>query len=471
MKTCPTCHGNYGDSFAHCPRDGTPLVEADFLWTEGMVVRGKYQILSKIGQGGMGAVYKALHLRFKELRALKVMSPELMKNPVFLKRFEHEAIATRKLQHPNAVRVEDFEEAEDGRPFIVMEYVEGRSLKEEIARQGRLPVAQACAIAKQVASALDAAHRLGMIHRDIKPENIVLVGRGLSDPVGSSEPTAAEPGSHSQIGATDVLNSRITQSPDHVMAQSPDHPIAKVLDFGIAKIKEGLLETTGAGMTLTGVGIPIGTPSYMSPEQAMARTGQELDGRSDIYSLGVVMYQMLTGELPLQADTPFHMMMAQAQTPPRPIKQTRHGAQVPDAIAGLVMRCLEKDPSRRPPNARALMEEIEYWEEEPARLARAKADHERMAREKVEARRADQERAEQERLAREMADGGAKLKAERELRAAREAELERVARYSEGDPNSVAAPPSVATELLVDGTRASGSEVRGTECDTERLSR
>lgn len=256
MKNCPTCHGNYSDSFAHCPRDGTPLVEADFLWTEGMVVRGKYQILSKIGQGGMGAVYKALHLRFRELRALKVMSPELMKNPVFLKRFEHEAIATRKLQHPNAVRVEDFDEAEDGRPFIVMEYVEGRSLKEAIARQGRLPVAQACAIAKQIASALDAAHRLGMIHRDIKPENIVLVGRGLSDSLGSSELTAAEPG-----GATEALNHPITQSPDRPTAPSPDHPIAKVLDFGIAKIKEGLLETTGVGMTMTGTGMAIGTPS------------------------------------------------------------------------------------------------------------------------------------------------------------------------------------------------------------------
>src|SRR5271157_2818685 len=258
----------------------------------------------------------------------------------------------------------------------------------------------------------------------------------------------------------------IPLSLEHPMAQSPDHPIAKVLDFGIAKIKEGLLETTGAGVTLTGTGVPIGTPSYMSPEQAMARTGEELDGRSDIYSLGVVMYQMLTGELPLQADTPFHMMMAHAQTPPRPIKQTRHGAQVPDAIARLVMRCLEKDPGRRPPNARALIGEIEYWEEEPARLARAKADQERITREKAEAKRAEQEQAEQERLAREMAKAVAELKAERELKDAKEAELERTARYGEGDASPVAGSPSGASEVLGDATGAGGAEVRRTQRNT-----
>ncbi len=134
MKSCPTCRSSYSDSFVHCPRDGSPLVEAD-VWTDGSVIRGKYQVLAKIGQGGMGAVYKALHLRFKELRALKVMTLELTKDPVFVKRFEHEAVLTRKLQHPNAVRVDDIDEAEDGRPFIVMEYIEGQSLKEVIQRE------------------------------------------------------------------------------------------------------------------------------------------------------------------------------------------------------------------------------------------------------------------------------------------------------------------------------------------------
>ena len=120
MKTCRTCKSSYPHDYAVCPRDGTPLEEAG-VWTEGTLVRGKYQILSKIGEGGMGAVYKARHQRFGELRALKVISAQLSGDANILKRFEKEAVLTRKLQHPNAVRVEDIDEAEDGRPFIVME--------------------------------------------------------------------------------------------------------------------------------------------------------------------------------------------------------------------------------------------------------------------------------------------------------------------------------------------------------------
>jgi len=441
VKSCPACHGSYSDSFVHCPRDGTPLVEAD-LWTVGTVVRGKYQILSKIGEGGMGAVYKALHLRFKELRALKVMSPELMKSPVFLKRFEHEAILTRKLQHPNAVRVEDFDEAEDGRPFIVMEYVEGRSLKQAIAHDGPLPVLRTCAMAKQIASALDAAHRLGMIHRDIKPENIALVAQGPLSGAAAFSVQGSDPST--------VLLSPV-EGPQGQRADPGLREVVKVLDFGIAKIKEGLLETTNIGMTLTGTGVAVGTPAYMSPEQAMGKKGDELDGRSDIYSLGVVMYQMLTGELPLKADTPIQMMMAHVQTRPRPIKEAKRGAHIPDAIAGLVMRCLEKSPDRRPASGRALIEEIEYWEDEPARLVRAKAEQERVAGERAEAKRAELQKAEEERRLREMAEALAKLKAERELRASEEAKSERTARHGEEGAKPPVAPPLGATELLNDG--------------------
>src|SRR6266404_784502 len=127
MKVCPTCKATYPQDYALCPRDGARLEELG-VWSEGTVVRGKYRILAKIGEGGMGAVYKALHLRFNELRALKVISPQLASDPNFISRFEKEAILTRRLQHPNAVRVDDIDEAEDGRPFIVMEYIEGRSL-------------------------------------------------------------------------------------------------------------------------------------------------------------------------------------------------------------------------------------------------------------------------------------------------------------------------------------------------------
>ncbi len=320
MKSCPQCQNSYPTEFVVCPQDGTALIELE-SWAEGSVVRGKYRILSKIGQGGMGVVYKALHVVFDELRALKVMHPSLMSDESFVKRFRHEAVITRRLQHPNAVRVDDIDEAEDGRPFIVMEYIEGRSLKSVIFEEGAMALPRVCSISKQVAAALEAAHQLGMIHRDIKPENIVLLGM-------------------------------------------PPHEQAKVLDFGIAKIKEAHL-AEGSGMTLTGAGVVVGTPQYMSPEQAMGKRGDELDGRSDLYSLGVVMYQMLSGELPFRADTTMEMLIAHMQKPPMPLGLAHPNLKIPDAMSTFVMQLLEKNPARRPANARALIEELEQVEKAP----------------------------------------------------------------------------------------------------------
>jgi serine/threonine protein kinase len=319
MKSCPVCQAGYPTHFAVCPQDGTPLVEYG-AWSEGTVVRGKYRILEKIGQGGMGAVYKALHVTFDELRAIKVISPELVSDEMFLKRFKHEAVITRKLQHPNAVRVDDIDESEDGRPFIVMEFIQGRSLRKLIEEEGALPVGRTCAIIKQVAAGLDAAHRLGMIHRDIKPDNIVLI-------------------------------------------DTPEGEQAKVLDFGIAKIKESRMGDT-AGLTLTGTGVVIGTPQYMSPEQAMGKRGDQLDGRSDLYSLGIVMYQMLTGDLPFKADTTMAMILAHLQAQPTPFQTVRPDLHVPEGIAAIVMRLLAKQPETRPSSARALIAEIERAEAE-----------------------------------------------------------------------------------------------------------
>jgi tRNA A-37 threonylcarbamoyl transferase component Bud32 len=313
MKSCPTCQGTYPTHFAVCPQDGTQLVEAG-LWAEGSVVRGKYRLLAKIGQGGMGSVYKALHLAFDELRALKVMAPELMADELFVKRFKQEAVITRKLQHPNAVRVDDIDEAEDGRPFIVMEFIEGRSLKDLIREEGPLPVSRVCAISRQVASALDAAHAINMIHRDIKPDNVVLI-------------------------------------------QTTQGEQAKVLDFGIAKMKEAR-RGASASMTLTETGMVIGTPQYMSPEQAMGMRGDQLDGRSDLYSLGVVMYQMLTADLPFKADTTMEMILAHLQQPPAPIGATHPELNLPKPLAALVMRLLEKKREGRPASASTLIEEI-----------------------------------------------------------------------------------------------------------------
>lgn len=315
MNSCPTCGLAYPIDFTLCPRDGAKLVETG-VWSERSIVRGKYRILSKVGQGGMGSVYKALHLRFGEIRALKVIGHELASDATFVKRFEHEAVITRKLQHPNAVRVDDIDEAEDGRPFIVMEFIDGTSLKKVIQSESPLPVTRVCSIIKQAASALDTAHHLGMVHRDIKPDNIMLV-------------------------------------------ETPEGEQAKVLDFGIAKVKEARLCGESSSATLTGTGVVAGTPQYMSPEQAAGKRGEELDGRSDIYSLGIVMYQMLTRELPFKADTTMQMLLAHMQTPPTPIQTLCPDLHIPEAIANVVMRCLAKDRDLRPASAKALIEELE----------------------------------------------------------------------------------------------------------------
>lgn len=316
MKTCPQCQRSYPVSFAVCPQDGTRLTES-LEWAEGTVIRGKYRIVGKIGEGGMGAVYKALHMHFNESCALKVMAPQLMNDTALVKRFGREAVIARKLRHKNAVKVEDFDETEDGRPFIVMEYIEGQSLKHLMNAAGPLSVARTSSIIKQAAAALDAAHQLGLVHRDIKPDNIVLVVSGGEE-------------------------------------------VAKVLDFGIAKIRDS--QSTSSGMALTATGMVIGTPPYMSPEQAKGADSDEIDGRSDIYSLGVVMYQMLTGVLPLKADTPLNMLFAQIQTPPTPIYDARPEIKIPALVGDLVMRCLEKDRARRPQTGRDLIDALEQCE-------------------------------------------------------------------------------------------------------------
>lgn len=378
MKACPKCDTTYADTVAFCSRDGTALQEVQ-LWSDGNVIRGRYRILCRIGQGGMGTVYKAVHVAFDEPRALKVMSLELVRDEVFVRRFKQEAVLARKLRHPNTVHVEDIDESEDGRPFIVMEFIEGRNLKELIQDEGPLKARRVCSVAKQVAAALDEAHRLGIVHRDIKPANMVLVRSPLGERV-------------------------------------------KVLDFGIAKLKE---EQAGGtlGATLTGTGVVIGTPQYMSPEQAAGKHGNELDGRSDLYSLGIVMYQMLTGELPFQGDTTMEILLARIHTPPKPIGNVRPDLWIPRPLARLVMACLEKRPELRPATGQSLAEELDALENEIGReeteqeLVREKAEAERRTAEQAEAQRLARVKADQERLVRE--------KVERESRAREKAEAER----------------------------------------------
>ncbi len=303
VKYCDTCRSAYPNDFNTCPRDQAPLrATADLV--PGMVVRGKYEILEKIGAGGMAAVYRVRNLAFGEIRAMKVVAAKLCDDEGFLKRFRTEAVVTRRLQHPNAVHVDDLDVTEDGRPFIVMEHVQGRNLREVIREEGAFDVARAAAIGRQVASALGAAHALGITHRDIKPDNILL-----------------------------------TVGPD-------GQALAKVLDFGIAKVREGSFDV-GPGYTPTETGMVVGTPQYVSPEQAMGKRGDQLDGRSDLYSLGVTLYEMITGRLPFESTTPMEMILHHVQTPPPPPQKVRPDLALPPAVGALLMRALQKDPGRR----------------------------------------------------------------------------------------------------------------------------
>jgi len=316
LKYCDTCHSAYPDDFTTCPRDQAPLRASSELMP-GMRLRGKYEVLEKIGSGGMASVYRARHLTFDEVRAIKLVSSKLLGNDEFERRFRTEAVITRKLQHPNAVRVDDFDTSEDGRPFIVMEYVEGDSLRQVLRREGTLPLQRALAITRQVASALAAAHALGIVHRDIKPDNILL-----------------------------------THGPD-------GGDFVKVLDFGIAKVREGVL-LEGEGYTPTQTGMVIGTPQYISPEQAIGKRGDEVDGRSDLYSLGVVLYEMVTGRLPFAStDTAMGMILHHLQTPPTPPDLARPDLQLPPALTELLMKTLCKERDQRFANASELLTALE----------------------------------------------------------------------------------------------------------------
>ena len=302
MKYCPTCQKTFPADYNVCPADQTSLQIAREL-QPGMIIRNKYEILDRIGVGGMGVVYRVRHLTFNEVCAIKIVNDVIAGDANFLQRFQKEAVVTRKLRHPNAVRVDDFDYTEDGRPFIVMEMVEGKSIGEILQEQGPFRVPRAIRIATQVARALGVAHKLGVVHRDIKPGNILL--------------TTDEQGQES----------------------------AKVLDFGIAKLREAVGDAN-AGMTMTGM--VVGTPLYMSPEQFMGKkAGEEIDGRTDLYSLGVVLYQMVTAQLPFEGDTLYSLMMQHIEGTVRPPHELVPELHIPEALSRVILKAIDKSRDQR----------------------------------------------------------------------------------------------------------------------------
>jgi serine/threonine-protein kinase len=310
MKTCPVCDTPDPDQHATCPTDGAALIETREL-APGQIVRGKYRIVRKLGQGGMGVVYQAEHLMLGGQLALKFLAVELSRNPQFIKRFRQEARAAYLLRHPNIVEVADLDQEEDGSLFIAMEYVSGPSLRAVLhhAPHG-LPVERALNIARGLAAGLGAAHARGAIHRDIKPENILL----------AVQPDGSE--------------------------------FAKVLDFGIAAMTEGITNLSHTrGLLLT--------PEYAAPEQWRGTPAAELDGRTDLYALGGVLYEMLAGRAPFHALNMEGWMYQHLQGVPEPLGNLRPElAREYPGLEAIVMRLLAREREDRFPSTQSLLEAL-----------------------------------------------------------------------------------------------------------------
>ena len=279
------------------------------------LLAGKFKILKKIGEGGMGSVYIATQEPIDRKVAIKVLLGKLAEDEIAVKRFEQEARAISKMQHPNTVTIYDFgrTQDEDGeRLYIVMEYLKGRTLTQVLRADGVLQPARACRIMRQVCASLADAHAAGIIHRDLKPDNIFLT----------------------EIGS--------------------DKDWVKVLDFGVAK----LADSEGAG-TLTQTGMIFGTPKYMSPEQA---EGRPIDYRADIYAIGVVLYELLVGRPPFVADTPVGLLLKHISEPPAPFARVRPDLQIDPRVEAIVMKSLDKRPERRQQMVAELAAELEAFE-------------------------------------------------------------------------------------------------------------
>jgi serine/threonine-protein kinase len=303
VRTCPNCQRTYPDDAEFCLKDGTPLPSAPGV-TESELASGlarRYRIVKRLGVGGMGAVFLAEQVALGNRPvALKVLSRRLLDDPEFLLRFHDEATSTARIRHANVVTIYESGQSDDGTPYIAMEYLEGETLRQALRTRGALPVAECAEILSQVARGLNAAHKLGIIHRDLKPDNIFLT-RG-------------------DEGET----------------------IVKIVDFGIAKLRES------AAHTLTGT--VLGTPAYMSCEQASGMRSDQLDGRSDIYSVGVVTYEMLAGRVPFHSDTPLGYVRKHMLEEPPPFRAVAPGLPVSPQVEATVMKALAKDRERRYPS-------------------------------------------------------------------------------------------------------------------------
>ncbi|MBS1853069.1 MAG: tetratricopeptide repeat protein [Acidobacteria bacterium] len=310
----PSSHPSDAPTFADAsPLPGTPapppLSDSHLLGQQllplGSVLGGRYLILRILGEGGMGAVYQARDQELDRLIALKVIRPELAGNPAILQRFKQELILARNVTHKNVVRIYDMGEA-GGIKYITMEFVEGEDLRTLLRRHGKVSAKEAVEIVKQICRALDAAHSEGVIHRDLKPQNVMRDTQG-----------------------------RVV-----------------VMDFGLARSLES------PGMTQTGA--LVGTLEYMSPEQAL---GGDLDQRSDLFAVGLIFFELLTGKVPYKADTAIASLMKRTQE--RALSAWETDNTVPKAVSAIVAKCLERDPNARCASAAELLQQLEAWQANP----------------------------------------------------------------------------------------------------------
>jgi serine/threonine protein kinase len=305
VKSCPECGAQFDPAAEFCQLDGVRLVvpsdkEDPYL---GTVLLDQFRIEEVLGAGGMGTVYRAKQTTVDRDVAIKVLHPELVKNPDAVRRFQREAKVSSSLEHPNVVRVFLFGQLPDGSLYIVMQYLDGRPLSTVIRDDGALSLSRALHIACQICDGVGDAHNHRVVHRDVKPENVFLVERG--------------------------------GDPDFV----------KVLDFGVARFAEG--EQTVA----TQSGLIFGTARYISPEGA---AGETTDARSDVYSIAVLTYQLLCGETPFDSKSPVSLLMKHIHDPAPDLRKRRNGSHVPSRVADLVMRSLSKNPELRPGDANEL---------------------------------------------------------------------------------------------------------------------
>jgi serine/threonine-protein kinase len=277
----------------------------------GTVVAERYRLLERVGEGGMGAVYRGEHVTLRKRVAVKFLHAELSRIPDVVARFEREAVAAANLEHANVVAAHDFGKSAEGTFFLVMEFVDGGSLRALLDAEKQLPAPRAVHIARHIAAALGRAHGLGIVHRDLKPENVVLVDR------------------------------------------EGDRDFAKVIDFGIAKVSPGKL---GEGPALTQAGMVFGTPDYMAPEQAL---GSKIDHRADLYAFGIMVFEMLVGRRPFDADDVMILLGKHMTAPPPNASELASPAPLPTSVDAVFARLLAKSPGDRFDTASAFVSALE----------------------------------------------------------------------------------------------------------------